>query len=99
MNASDIHDQSNNGRNKRLAYLSLVCLLVSPVSTKGASISTSAPGRAGFEFSVGFWFWEEVPEEIDSCLASTRCRSSFRASPWHSSDSSLENSQKRIIIN
>jgi len=48
----DIHEQSNNGRNKRLDYLSLVCLLVSPVSTKGASISTSAPGRAGFEFSV-----------------------------------------------
>lgn len=53
MNADNMHEQSHNGEKQpRLDYLPSVCLLVSPVSTKGASISTSAPAGASFEFSV-----------------------------------------------
>lgn len=67
-------------------YPSAGFLLASPVSTSGPPTSTSAPldSGLGLGFSPGF------PEAMDSCLASTRCRSSFNANPWHSSDSSLK---------
>ncbi|KAG5591961.1 hypothetical protein H5410_042475 [Solanum commersonii] len=41
---------------------------------------------------------DEVPEAIDSCLANTRCNSSFSASPWQSSDSSLHQKKKIASI-
>jgi len=53
--------------------------LLSPASTRGASMSTSAPLDSAFGFSARPG--AEVPEEMDSCLTKTRCKSSFNANP------------------
>ena len=71
---------------KKPYYLPSGCLLLSPVTTRGPSTSTSAPAVSGLGFSAR----TEVPEAMASCLASKRCKSSFSANPWHSSDSSLK---------
>lgn len=67
-------------------YLPSWSLLLPPVSTRGPLTSTSAPGGSGLGFSVCTVF----PEAIASCLASTRCKSSFNAKPCRKSDSSLK---------
>lgn len=51
--------------------------LVSPVSIRGASTGTNALLVSAFDFSDG----TGIPETSDSCLARTRCKSSFRAKP------------------
>lgn len=67
-------------------YLPSLSLLLSPVSTRGPLTSISAPGGSGLGFSV----CTEFPEAIASCLASTRCKSSFSAKPCFRSASSLK---------
>lgn len=66
-------------------YLPSCCLLSFPVSTRGPPTSTSAPAGPG----LGLSGWTGLPEAMASCLARRRCKSSFSASPWHRSDSSL----------
>ena len=61
---------------------------------KNTSTSTSAPIDSGLVFSI----WADVPEEMASCLAKTRCKSSFNASPWHKSDSSLKETKQEQLI-
>lgn len=36
------------------------------------------------------------PEAMDSCFASNFCKSSFKARPWQSNDSSLKHEAKRV---
>ena len=67
-------------------YLPSVCLLFSPVSTRGASTSTRALLDSGLGLSCGATF----AEAIASCFASTFCKSSFKARPRQSNDSSLK---------
>lgn len=65
------------------------CLWLPPLSR-----STSAPPDSGFGFSGAAGAGAGVPEAMASCLASTRCKSSFKASPWHNNDSSLKHQMK-----
>ena len=63
--------------------------LVSPASIRGAT-GTNAWLVSGFDFSEG----TGVPVRSASCLARTRSKSSFKANPWHNSDSSLAHKEK-----
>ena len=56
---------------------------------KNTSISTSDPIDLGLVFS-------DVDEEMASCLARTRCQSSFNTSSWHKTDSSLKETIRTI---
>lgn len=73
-------------RNKKVFKYPWPDSLLVPVSIRG--LSTSTRDRAGSDFDV--FPLAEVPDAITSCLANKRCKSSFSASPWHSSDSSLD---------
>jgi len=56
------------------------------------SVSTSDWRDFGFSMRTA------IPAAIASCFARTRCKSSFRASPWQRSSSSLELVRKGIRI-